>query len=420
MSPSPSLAPARELDSPAAGHAPRSGAQPAVVAGALVLLAALAAYLGIAVGTRQAALAMVGAGLGTALYHAAFGFTAAYRRFVTDARGAGVRAQLIMLALASLGFAPLLEAGHAFGQPLNGALAPISVSLLVGAFIFGVGMQLAGGCASGTLYTVGGGSTRMVIVLGAFVAGSYLGTWHYGWWQERPAGDAISLYGDLGWAGGLAAQVAMLGALYLLTVMIERRRHGALEPWLVTHAGRVPPRAWLARLVSGPWPLIWGAVALALLNLATLLIAGRPWGITSAFALWGAKLARLAGDDPARFDYWQRSAPGAALARGLEYDVTSVMNLGLVLGALTAAGLAGRFAPTLRIGGRSALAALVGGLLLGYGARLAYGCNIGAFFSGAASGSVHGWVWLTAALAGTWVGVRLRPIFGFATQAAGR
>jgi uncharacterized membrane protein YedE/YeeE len=57
------------------------------------------------------------------------------------------------------------------------------------------------------------------------------------------------------------------------------------------------------------------------------------------------------------------------------------------------------------------LAAVIGGLLLGYGSRLAYGCNIGAYFSGIASGSLHGWVWLVAAFIGNSVGVRLRPWF---------
>ena len=56
-------------------------------------------------------------------------------------------------------------------------------------------------------------------------------------------------------------------------------------------------------------------------------------------------------------------------------------------------------------------AAVIGGLLLGYGARLAFGCNIGAFFSGVASGSLHGWLWLAAALPGNWLGVRFRPLF---------
>jgi hypothetical protein len=384
-----------------------------VIVGAALALVALTISLGFAVDGRQAALALVGAGLGIALYHASFGFTAAYRRFIAERRGAGVRAQAVMLGVAALAFAPLLVAGEAFGRPLSGALAPIGLSLLIGAFIFGIGMQLAGGCASGTLYTVGGGSTRMLIVLAAFVAGSYFGTWHLDWWQALPTLEAVSLYGGLGWAGGLGVQAVILGALCGVTVLVEIRRHGTLEP-----VAR-PVAASLTRLVRGPWPLLWGAVALALLNVATLLIAGRPWGITSAFALWGAKLAKAAGGDPGYFAYWRRPGASAALDRGLEHDVTSVMNVGLVIGALLAAGLAGRFAPALRIGGRSALAALTGGLMLGYGARLAYGCNIGAFFSGAASGSLHGWVWLLAALAGTFVGVRLRPFFGLPIEPAG-
>ena len=62
------------------------------------------------------------------------------------------------------------------------------------------------------------------------------------------------------------------------------------------------------------------------------------------------------------------------------------------------------------VSGRSLAAAIGGGLLLGYGARLAYGCNIGAYFSGVASGSLHGWLWLVAAFAGSVVGTRLRPM----------
>ena len=84
----------------------------------------------------------------------------------------------------------------------------------------------------------------------------------------------------------------------------------------------------------------------------------------------------------------------------------------LITGALLAAGLAGRFAPTWRLGPGAALASVAGGLLLGVGAALAFGCNISAYFSGIASGSLHGWVWIFPALAGNWVGLRLRPLFG--------
>ena len=51
---------------------------------------------------------------------------------------------------------------------------------------------------------------------------------------------------------------------------------------------------------------------------------------------------------------------------------------------------------------------------MGYGARIAFGCNIGAFFSGVASTSLHGWLWIVFAVAGTGLGVRLRRLFGLA------
>ncbi|MBI3452667.1 MAG: YeeE/YedE family protein [Rhodospirillales bacterium] len=75
----------------------------------------------------------------------------------------------------------------------------------------------------------------------------------------------------------------------------------------------------------------------------------------------------------------------AALAGSILDDDTSVMDIGIVIGALVAAALAGRFRPSLRIPLRSLAAAVLGGLVLGYGSRIAFGCNIGAFFSGTAS-----------------------------------
>lgn len=122
--------------------------------------------------------------LGLTLYHASFGFASAYRRMIVARDMRGVQAQLLLLALTSVLFAPVLASGSALGQTVGGAWAPVSVSVVAGAFLFGVGMQLAGGCGSGTLYTVGGGSLRMLVVLvvlGAACAGSFWASLHMGW-----------------------------------------------------------------------------------------------------------------------------------------------------------------------------------------------------------------------------------------------
>lgn len=364
-----------------------------------------AIYLHSAVSWRQASLFLVGVFAGIVLYHAAFGFTSSWRVFISDRRGAGLRAQMLMLAATCVVFFPLLASGSAFGQPLRGSVSPAGIPVIAGAFIFGVGMQLGGGCASGTLYTAGGGSVRMVVTLGAFILGSVIGTAHAPWWSGQPSWAATSLVTLYGPIGGLAVSLAAFAAIAYATVVLEQRRHGRLF-----EAGKTP------RWLRGPWPLVAGAIGLAVVNIATLLIAGRPWGVTSAFALWGAKVASQLGIAVHSWPYWTTPAQKAALEASVMHDVTSVMNFGIIMGALLASFLAGRFAPVWRMPARSLAAAIIGGLLLGYGARVAFGCNIGAYFSGIASGSLHGWLWLPAAFAGSMLGTKMRPMFGLSVE----
>lgn len=377
-------------------------------AGAALVVGALA--LADVVSWRQGALYLVGGALGVTLYHALFGFTSAWRVFIADRRGAGLRAQMIMLAVAVILFFPALAHGALFGQAVHGEYGAVGVGMLTGAFLFGIGMQLGGGCASGTLYTVGGGNTRMLVTLAAFIAGSAIGAKHLPWWGALPNIGKVELIPTLGgWGPALAVSLAVMAAIYGITLIAERRAHGALVSGAKTqHHG-------IRRFLQGPWPLVAGAVALAVGNFATLYLAGRPWGITSGFALWGSKIAAGLGVDVASWPYWQ-GARAASLQQSVFTDITSVMDFGIIVGALLAAGLAGKFKPRWSAPWRSLLAAAVGGLLLGYGARLAYGCNIGAYFSGIASGSLHGWVWLVAAFTGNIIGTRLRPLFGLEVE----
>ena len=383
---------------------------PAGPALAVSVIALVAVYLNATLTWRQAALFLVGAAAGLVLYHAAFGFTSAWRVFISDRRGAGLRAQMLMLAVTCAVFFPLLGAGSLLGQPLRGSVSPAGLSVVAGAFLFGIGMQLGGGCASGTLYSAGGGSVRMLVVLAAFVAGSVIGTAHAPWWGTLPSVPGVSIVRLWGPGLALAASLVVFAAIAASTLVMERRRHGPAAD------SAAAPTRW----VRGPWPLAAGAIGLALVNIATLLLAGRPWGVTSAFALWGAKIAQALGVPVDTWPYWTAPGPAAALRGSVLADATTVMNIGIVLGALLAALLAEKFAPAWRVPARSLAAAVVGGLLLGYGARAAYGCNIGAYFSGIASGSLHGWLWLPSAFAGSIVGTAMRPFFGLGVERSSR
>ncbi len=376
---------------------------------ALLLLAGGAVFISRTVGGGQAWLYLTGGALGLVLFHASFGFTASWREFALEKRGRGIRAQMLMLAVASVIFLPVLDNGAFFGQPVTGAVAPLGWSVLVGAAVFGLGMQLGGACASGTLYTVGGGSARMVITLVFFMGGSLLGSAQLPWWLARPSLGTVSLTGLVGLTGALALQLGLFAAIGLYSVGAERRRHGQALSMFGTHPGSM---SLPERLAHGPWPLAWGAVALALLNALVLWQAGHPWSISFGYTLWGGKAAAAAGIDIAATPFWNWPYPKRALEGSLFEETTSVMNMGIIVGAALAAGLAGKFGGPVRIPWRSALAAALGGLMMGYGARLAFGCNVGAYFSGIASGSAHGWLWLIAGFAGSRAGIMARPWFG--------
>ena len=243
---------------------------------------------------------------------------------------------------------------------------------------------------------------RMALVLVFFCAGVVWGSLDLQWWSELPGIGSVVLSEKLGWGPAIGLQLAALGGIYLGLRLLGGKNKQSL--------GWRDGFSW-QRLLRGPWPLLLGAGLLALFNWATLLVAGHPWSITWAFTLWGAKAAMAMGWDLSSSGFWSGGFPGRALAQPILADVTSVMNIGIVFGAFAAASLAGKVAPKQRTPMPSLLAAVIGGLLLGYGARLAYGCNIGAFFSGVASTSLHGWLWIVFGIAGNVIGVRLRPLF---------
>jgi uncharacterized membrane protein YedE/YeeE len=166
-----------------------------------------------------------------------------------------------------------------------------------------------------------------------------------------------------------------------------------------------------SNLLRDPWPLFAGSALLVFFSFLMLHAAGHPWSVTFSFGLWGAKIAALFGFDIASWDYWQLSYPAIALENSLLADPTTVSNLGIILGALIASALAGNFINQAPINKKLIYAAVIGGFFMGYGARLSFGCNIGALFGGIASGSMHGWVWFLFAFIGSYFGVKARKFF---------
>ncbi|ALE74575.1 MULTISPECIES: YeeE/YedE family protein [unclassified Pseudonocardia] len=350
--------------------------------------------------------AALGLALGFTLFHSRFGFTSGWRQLVAVGQGAAIRAHMLMLGTAAVLFAVILSSGFALAGEPRGLSAPVGIGLVVGSFLFGVGMQVGGSCASGTLFAVGSGQSAIVLTLFGFIVGSMFAVFTHSFWtQTVPQGPTVDLAQSLGYPGALALTLVVLAAITVVTWVVARRR----TPPPVE---RPPSARGIARVLRGSWPMWAGAIVLAVLNAAVLFVSAAPWGVTSAFALWGSKFLQLLGFDMASLAYWQVPANARSLAGPVLADRISNLDVGIMIGALVASAVGGAFVLHKRIPWKLALGAVLGGIAMGYGARLAGGCNIGAYFSGIASFSLHGWIWAVVALGGTWVGLRLRPLFG--------
>jgi uncharacterized membrane protein YedE/YeeE len=358
---------------------------------AAVLAAALLVALVLVDGQpAAAALILSGFALGVVFLKAEFSFTASWRRLIVRGQADGFLGGLLLIAIAAAAIVPAAVLVPGFG----GAIAPLGPSLVIGALIFGIGMQLANACGSGTLYTAGGGSGRMLIALAFFIAGSVIGSLHLPAVMRLGGIDPVVASATLGPWGGLLATWATLAIAAFAAVALARRRGAAFVP---------SPRT------------AFGAILIGFLCIAVFAAGHHPWSVTFGFTVWGAKIATLFGADFSHAEFWQWAGPKRALADSILSDTSSLTNLGMLLGALAAAALK-PFARAPWPPFRSLVAAAIGGLLMGYGARLGFGCNVGAFVGGVASGSLHGWVWFAAALAGCTIGIRLRPLFGLSRE----
>lgn len=349
----------------------------------LLLLAGLAATALFA-GARFGLVLAIGLGFGLVLEGLRFGFAGPWRAMIERRDPGGILAQLLSIALVAAVALPLLA-----GNPdeLIGAQGRIGWAMIGGAFVFGAAMQIVLGCGSGTLVNAGSGNAVALVALPLFCVGSLLGSIHLNWWTELGALPPLVLSGGAGLGLTLAALAAVAVLVVALAAPGTRRiqRHHLLA-----------------------------AVLLAGLAIGNLVVAGQPWGVVYGLGLWAAKGATALGADLSGSGFWAAPVNAATLKGSILTDYTSLTNIGMILGAAwiatRRAGSLDQPAPRLPL--RGWVAAALSGLVLGYSSRLAFGCNVGALYSGIATGSLHGWVWFAAAFAGSALGLRLRPWAG--------
>ncbi|QWT46482.1 selenium metabolism membrane protein YedE/FdhT [Azospira inquinata] len=157
------------------------------------------------------------------------------------------------------------------------------------------------------------------------------------------------------------------------------------------------------------WPPVPAIIAAGVLAAYYFGITGTFWAVTGEFTRWGGHLLQFAGYHPETWTYFKlMHFEGTPLER-----VDGMMILGMFAGCFAAALWANNVKLRLPQHPIRIAQALVGGIIAGFGARLAMGCNLAAFFTGIPQFSLHAWFFALATAVGTWFGARftLLPLF---------
>ena len=385
---------------------------------------------------------IIGAGLGYALSRAYTGFAGSVNRAYKTGSTKMMRTLMYMFFISSVVTAALLFKGDVttYGLWIN----PINLGLILGGLLFGFGMSFSSCCASGVLTDLVTGLPRALVTLIFFGMGVFLGfplqnsaSFVQKSWFTSATGESFSkgvFLPDLflwdGMSGYLGALI--LTGVFALTVIyfsykFEQKRKKEnkytgvmmekIQDEVVPFDARdysLSSEATYDRMFIKPWTLVQGAVAITLLFALLMGVTKSGWGASTPYGLWFGKVLMIFGVSAESLASFGKMKPDGFLQPFFQ-NAVSVQNFGILLGTVIYLLTAGKFSATfmseMKITFKEVLLFAMGGLTMGFGTRLANGCNVGALYTPIANFSLSGWVFLIVmvigGVAGNWLGKRI-------------
>lgn len=348
---------------------------------------------------------LLGAAFGVVLQRSRFCFYCIARDFIERRETAGLYAVLIALGTGVLGYAAVFGAflpiPSADRLPPGAHIGPVSLALVAGAFVFGIGMRISGSCISAHFYRLGEGALASPFALLGAALGFVLGfaSWNALYLSLIQGAPVVWLPRHLGYGGSVLVQC---GALVALAWGLSRAGRRASSP--ATSAPQLAVPLWRA-VLQDRWPPAVGGLLIGFIGvIAYLRIA--PLGVTAELGSLARTAAAASGWLPDRLEGLDTFAGCATVVKRALLSNNGVFVMALVAGAWAAALAAGAFRP--RLPSMKDIARnFAGGMLMGWGGMTALGCTVGTLLSGVMAGAASGWVFGAACLAGIWAGLRV-------------
>jgi uncharacterized membrane protein YedE/YeeE len=320
--------------------------------------------------------------------------------------------QMLLLVIVSM---VLFEVGRLSGAikiyPFPG-LGPPSLGNVIGGFVFGIGMVLAGGCVCGSLFKLGAGSAASLLAVIGMVAGSALYAEIHPQWSTF-AKSTVLIQG--------AATLPQWLKLPPTALLLPLTAGGGFWLYHEVRAGRMDRPAFAAGHLA-PWR---AALILALLGFTSYVLIGMPMGITTSYSKLGAGIEALFAPEHVKsLAYFSLQSlnytppfSGRAITGGPGPQLDALASIqyplliGIVGGALFSATRLGEWRLQWRLPRRQLVSALSGGLLLGLAARMTPSCNVWHLWGGVPLLAMQSLMFLAGLLPGTWIGARLLTKF---------
>lgn len=174
---------------------------------------------------------LFGSSFGFVLQKSRFCFTASLRDPFISGSTSITKAVLIAFAIGTVGFTAIKYGYFVNGLPIPGMnyVVPFGPTTIIGGILFGIGMVIAGGCASGTLMRIGEGFVQQMLALVFFIIGSLIGAYHFGFWKINFISHSpkVFLPDYFGWFGAVALQLLIILCLYIAADKWQKKKIGA-------------------------------------------------------------------------------------------------------------------------------------------------------------------------------------------------